>query len=599
MKLVSVDQMRCLERESDAAGHTYAAMMERAGTAVAKVVLACALSLKSKISDLKCAIMVGPGNNGGDGLVAARVLREAGMQVSCYLLRDRPNDPLLTAVHERGCLVTAASDDPQFSTLHQLVGSVDVIVDALLGTGAARPIEGDLAEILEIVKGEVAARKSSETGELVELSAVPPSCGSPVPLVVAVDGPTGLNYDTGALDPAAVPADVTVTFAYPKLGHFAFPGASACGRLIVADIGINPALAQDITLEVADAEMIRAMLPARPHDAHKGTFGKAMLIAGSVYYSGAAALAAQAATRIGAGLVTLCPPRSIYNIVASKLTEVTYLVLPDDMGVLISDAIKVLAERIDGYQALLIGPGLSTEKETVAFVHRLLGVEPPTKKARIGFQAAAGEPEPDRLTLPPLVVDADALNALADVDGWAERLPRPAILTPHPGEMARLMRLEDKSAIGADRIGVARKMAAEWGHIVILKGAFTVIAHPEGRVVVLPFANPALATAGSGDVLAGAVVGLLAQRLDPFDAAVCGAYLHALAGEIARREIGEAGVVAGDLLVRLPMAVRRVRSKSEGGFPAVYRLPLEAAPFPELSTISDWGASNYAVTASA
>jgi len=160
--------------------------------------------------------------------------------------------------------------------------------------------------------------------------------------------------------------------------------------------------------------------------------------------------------------------------------------------------------------------------------------------------------------LPPLVVDADALNALAGVEGWAERLPRPSILTPHPGEMARLTKL-DTPSINADRLGTARRAAAEWGHIVILKGAFTVIAHPDGRTVMLPFANPALATAGSGDVLAGAIVGLLAQGLDPFKAATCGAYLHALAGEIARNEIGEAGVVAGDVLARLPAAIRQAR----------------------------------------
>jgi NAD(P)H-hydrate epimerase len=240
------------------------------------------------------------------------------------------------------------------------------------------------------------------------------------------------------------------------------------------------------------------------------------------------------------------------------MTEVTYLLLPDDMGVLTADGVQVLAERIGGYQALLIGPGLSAEKETVAFVRRLLSVEPPAKKTRMGFQSLAAEVEPARLALPPLVVDADALNALAEVDGWAERLPRPAILTPHPGEMARLMRLDDKSSIGRDRVGVALRMAAEWGHVVILKGAFTVVANPDGRAVVLPFANPALATAGSGDVLAGAIVGLLAQGLAPFDAAICGAYLHGLAGELARREIGDAGVVAGDVLARLPEAIRYV-----------------------------------------
>jgi hydroxyethylthiazole kinase-like uncharacterized protein yjeF len=266
--------------------------------------------------------------------------------------------------------------------------------------------------------------------------------------------------------------------------------------------------------------------------------------------------------------VTLCPPRSICGTLASKLTEVTYWPLPDNAGVLKPEAVRVLSEKVGGYQSLLVGPGLSTEKETVEFVHLLLGLEPSAKKARIGFQTASAQPEADQLALPPLVVDADALNALAESNGWAQRLPRLSILTPHPGEMARLIKLEDKASIGADRVDVARRMAAEWGHIVILKGAFTVIAHPEGRAVVLPFANPALATAGSGDVLAGAVVGLLAQGLAPFEAAVCGGYLHALAGEIARREIGDAGVVAGDVLAQLPAAMRRLRGgKASKVFP--------------------------------
>jgi len=553
MKLVSVDQMRRIEKESDAAGYTYAAMMERAGTAVAK-----AIQSRVEVKDKRVLVLVGPGNNGGDGLVASRVLREAGTGVQCYLFRDRPGDPLLSTVREKDCFVALAPEDLQFRVLRRLVKGADVIVDALLGTGTARPIEGDLATILHIVSSEIEPAENSV--ELKKLG-IPP--GLPVsvrPLMVALDGPTGLNYDTGALDPAAVPADVTVTFAYPKLGHLAFPGAAACGELVVADIGTDPKLADDVTLEVADVEMVRAMLPARPADAHKGTFGKAMIVAGSVYYSGAAALAAESAARVGAGLVTLCPPRSIYSTVASKLTEVTYWPLPDNTGVLKPEAVRVLGEKVSGYQSLLVGPGLSTEKETVEFVHLLLGLEPAAKKARIGFQPVSAEPEADRLALPPLVVDADALNALAESSDWSKRLPRLSILTPHPGEMARLMKLEDKSSIGADRAGVARRMAAEWGHVVILKGAFTVIAHPEGRVVELPFANPALATAGSGDVLAGAIVGLLAQGLAPFDAAVCGAYLHALAGEIARREIGDAGVLASDMLARLPAAIRQCKT---------------------------------------
>ena len=556
MKIVSVDQMRRIEQRADAAGQTYAMMMERAGAGVAR-----AIQARVNVQGKRVLVLIGPGNNGGDGLVVARHLLEAGAEVQGYLFRDRPDDPLLTTAREKGCFVATAPDDLQFRVLRRLAGGADVIVDALLGTGTARPIEGDLAKMLQIVQSEMSEKRGSVARDLVEVGSIPVTASSRAPWVVGVDGPTGLNYDTGALDPAAIPMDLTVTFAYPKPGHFAFPGASACGQLLVADIGTDPKLADDTPLEVADADMIRALLPARPADAHKGTFGKAMIVAGSIYYSGAAVLAAKAAARVGAGLVTLCPPRSIFSVVASKLAEITYLPLPDDLGVLKADAVRVLSEKMPGFQALLVGPGLSAEKETVAFVHRLFGVELPVKKVRIGFQASPVEPQPDKLSLPPLVVDADALNALAQADGWFERLPHLSILTPHPGEMARLMKLDPsgQSILSTDRLGVARRQAAEWGHVVILKGAFTVIAHPEGRVVVLPFANSALATAGSGDVLAGAIVGLLAQGLAPFDAAVCGAYLHALAGEIARRDIGDAGVIAGDVLARLPAAIRQLR----------------------------------------
>jgi NAD(P)H-hydrate epimerase len=553
MKLVTVEQMRRIEKQADAAGHTYAAMMERAGAAVAHAIQAPAPAKAKRV-----LILVGPGNNGGDGLVAARVLREAGDEVSCYLLSERPGDPLLQAARDVGVTVAVAAQDATFNTLNRLAREANVIVDALLGTGAARPIEGLLAGLLQTVKHGIEQRNKPKVKELRECLPASTQPHTPEPLLVGVDGPTGLNYDTGALEPAAIPMDLTITFAYPKPGHFAFPGASACGRLLVADIGTDPHLADDIQLEVADAEMVRALLPPRPADAHKGTFGKALLVAGSIYYSGAAALAAQAAARVGTGLVTLALPRAIYGAVASKLTEITYHPLPDSLGVLNADAVRVLGEKLKGYQALLVGPGLSTEKETITFVRRLLNAEPPTTKGHIGFQSANDKAGADQIALPPLVVDADALNALAEVEDWAKRLPPLSILTPHPGEMARLMKLEDKTAL-QDRLGMARKMAAEWGHVLILKGAFTVVAHPDGRAVVLPFANPALATAGSGDVLAGAVVGLLAQGLSPFDAAVCGGYLHGLAGELARREMGEAGVIAGDLLARLPEAMRTTR----------------------------------------
>jgi len=302
--------------------------------------------------------------------------------------------------------------------------------------------------------------------------------------------------------------------------------------------------------------MIRGLLPPRPLHGHKGTFGKALIVAGSVNYVGAAYLSSTAATRVGAGLVTLALAPSIHPIVASKTTEVTFLLLAEDLGVLAPDGVRLLAEKLPGYDALLVGPGLTQEDPTVEFVHELLGVRAKAARPHIGFLANAEE-EP-KLHLPPLVVDADGLNALARALEWWKGLPRETVLTPHPGEMARLLESTVKE-IGADRIGVAQRSAQEWGHVVVLKGAYTVIAAPDGRTVINPFANPGLASGGTGDVLSGAIVGFLAQGLAPFDAAVAGAYLHGLAGDMAREEMGDAGMVAGDLLPLLPRAIKRLK----------------------------------------
>jgi hydroxyethylthiazole kinase-like uncharacterized protein yjeF len=344
------------------------------------------------------------------------------------------------------------------------------------------------------------------------------------------------------------------------VGLLRFPGAGAVGDIVVADIAIPADLANDVLLEMTTAGQIRDWLPSRPHSAHKGTFGRVLIVAGSANYVGAAALAGAAATRVGAGLVTMALPLPIQPAVAAQLVEATYLLLPHDLGVIASGAVKVLGEKMGEYEALLLGPGLTQEKETIAFVHAFLGLERMERKGHIGFRASWEAQELERPELPPLVVDADGLNALAKVSDWWKVLPPGTILTPHPGEMARLIGGETTAReIQADREGVARSMAAEWGAVVVLKGALTVVAGPDGREVVVPFANAGLATAGSGDVLAGAIVGLRAQGMDAFEAAVAGTYLHGLAGELARVDLGDMGMVAGDLPPRLPLALRRVR----------------------------------------
>jgi hydroxyethylthiazole kinase-like uncharacterized protein yjeF len=552
IKIITIEKSRFLENTANEGGLSFAEMMENAGRATA-------LAIRRRIGaqGKRVLILVGPGNNGGDGLVAAHYLWEMGARVTCYLWkRTVDDDPNFRRAKEDRLPMLWAEDDDEFEALRGLLTGADAVVDALLGVGVDRPIGGTLKELLDVVRQTV--DQPGQPNQLAET--VPVDSAAPGPMVVAVDCPSGLNCDTGALDPAAVPADLTVTFAYPKLGQLLFPGAEAVGHIVVADIGIPPELADGVSLEMATAELIQSWLPARPRSAHKGTFGSALIVAGSVNYVGAASLTGAAATRVGTGLVTMALPMPIQPAVAASLTEATYLLLPHDMGVVSVGAVPVLRESLEDYDALLLGPGLTQEKETVSFVHTLLGLEHAERKGHIGFVSSSAAEQKEALDLPPLVIDADGLNALAAADAWWKMLPPGTILTPHPGEMARLM--GDDVTVGdvqADRHGLAQRMAAEWNAVVVLKGAFTVVAAPEGGMVVLPFANPALATAGSGDVLAGAIVGLRAQGMAPFEAAVSGAYLHGLAGEVARADLGDMGVVAGDLTSRLPQALRAIR----------------------------------------
>jgi NAD(P)H-hydrate epimerase len=283
-----------------------------------------------------------------------------------------------------------------------------------------------------------------------------------------------------------------------------------------------------------------------------------MVVAGCANYTGAACLAASAAMRVGAGLVTLGVAELLYPMLASKLSEATFLLLPHEMGALVPQAVKVLQAELSDYDAVLLGPGLGRDEKTVEFVAQFLGLSLSERQDRLGFLGPTADGTEGRASpLPCLVIDADGLSALSRISGWRGSLSSPAVLTPHPGEMARLLGTTIASVEG-DRVGTARRAAREWKTVVVLKGAYTVIASPQGRTCINPFANPALATAGTGDVLAGTIAGLLVQGLPPFEAAVSGAYLHGLAGEMVSKELGPAGVVAGDLLAKLPLSMQRV-----------------------------------------
>jgi NAD(P)H-hydrate epimerase len=304
------------------------------------------------------------------------------------------------------------------------------------------------------------------------------------------------------------------------------------------DIGIPPHLAESVTVELMTDDWAQSILPKRPLNANKGTFGKVLVVAGSINYIGAAYLACEGAMRAGAGLVTLATAVSLQPILAAKLTETTYLPLPEvQPGVTALTAAKILHNHCEDYNVLLVGCGLGQRPPTIDFVNALI-VE----------------------KLPKLILDADALNALSKTANWWQKLPADAILTPHPGEMARLANTSVE-AVQSDRLGIAQKMAKQWQKTVVLKGAYTVVAHPDGRAKTSPFANPGLASAGTGDVLSGAIAGLLAQGISSFDAAALGVYLHGKAGEAVRTRLGDAGMVASDLLPELPLVIKGLKEK--------------------------------------
>ncbi len=530
MKLVTVSQMVAIEKEADAHGLSYATMMENAGSGVAGAVL----DLFGSEEEFEALGLVGPGNNGGDTLVALEQLSLQGWRTRAYLIKRKPDD-LVQRLKAAGGEIIYAEKDENFLALSTFLETTDVLLDGLLGTGFKLPLKAEMAEVLMAVRQALAALDEP-------------------PFVVAVDCPSGVECDSGQAAPECLQADMTVTMAAVKQGLLKLPAFSLVGDLKTVDIGLPadlPSL-QAVQTEVADEDVVAGLLPARPLDAHKGTFGTALVAAGSANYSGAAMLSGKAAYRVGAGLVTMAVPAMLHPILAGQFPEATWVLLPHERGGIAREAAEALSKHFERATALLLGPGFGTEDTTRDFLHDLLTGKAVVKKnaPRIGFLPSEGEqPEqPASVALPPLVVDADGLRLLAKLDDWSSLLPAPAVLTPHPGEMAALTGLTVES-LQADRLAVAVRYAAQWGHVVVLKGAFTIVAAPDGRSTTIPVASPALARAGSGDVLAGLIVGLRAQGLDAYASAVAGAWIHAQAGLAAARALGStASVLAGDIL---------------------------------------------------
>jgi NAD(P)H-hydrate epimerase len=563
MKLVTTARMRELEQEAVHAGATWSGLMEQAGWGVAQE----AMRSLGSARDRRIIVLVGPGNNGGDALVAARHLHDAGARVTLYIWHraESPDDANRRLCRERDIAEHEASADVGRAELRRLLGACDLVVDGLLGMGISRPIEGELAEIVAAVNSADGRPPTTDhrpptTGAADNSSSVVSRWSSFV--VLSIDLPTGIDSDSGAVLGIAIRADITVATGLVKRGLVQYPGRSYAGAIRLAEIGLTPEDMEAIMGETIDARQARALLPARPDDAHKGTFGKVMVVAGSLLYPGAASLATAGAARVGAGLVTLATGRSTLSG-PNRLAEITLRPLPEaDWGVLGEAAADELFKHLEGYAALLVGPGIGREEPSRAFLERLLGLDSPRHRSHIGFRIGASEApaaEQQRPELPPTVIDADGLNLLSEIENWWERLPRGrCVLTPHPGEMKRLLKVEE---LPGDRVGATEEAATRWGQVVVLKGATTVVAEPEGRSALNDGGNPALATAGTGDVLAGAIAGLLAQGLAPFEAAVLGVYLHSAAGRLVADDLGDAGALASDLLPRLPLAIKGLRAK--------------------------------------
>jgi NAD(P)H-hydrate epimerase len=556
MRLVTVAEMQAAEQ---GCGVAVEQLMENAGLAVAQE----AWLLLGELADRRILVLCGPGNNGGDGLVAARHLKDWGADVAVALLKSRPDDANLAQLAEREVPTIVFEEEGRekeeggdgFGRLEEALAGSELVIDALLGTGRARPIEGPLAEVMIRLR---AARDRR----------LPPR-------LIAVDLPTGLDADTGAVDPLTVAADHTATFQWSKIGLHVLPGSQYVGRVEVVDIGIPDAgrpggaagqgeslTYVGATIELMNDRWAREMLPARPLDAHKGDFGSALVVAGSPQYTGAAYLACMGGLRAGAGIVTLACARSIYPILAAKLTEATFEPLDDSDGYLTareaSQVHRTLAER--PYQVLLVGPGLGQGGYPQAFMKALLPLLAGHTSGRASSKPAPTSDAEGGGALRALVIDADGLNNLAKMDRWPEMLALFTILTPHPGELSRLSGLP-VAEIQADRLGVARRYATEWGVTLVLKGANTIVAAADGRARISPFANPGLASGGTGDVLAGVITALVAQGLDPFNAASLGVYLHGLAAEHVRRDLGPAGMLAGDLLPALPRVMKELKGE--------------------------------------
>jgi hydroxyethylthiazole kinase-like uncharacterized protein yjeF len=510
-KVLTAKQMQEMDvRAINETGIPGFVLMENAGRATVEV-MEDFFSLDEQVNSI--AIFCGKGNNGGDGYVIARHLQARGHLVTIYSLaaiESLCGDALTNAKIAKNLQIDIIElvDDQAIDQLPFDPEMYDLVVDAIFGTGLTAAVHGHAAAAIELIND------------------------SELPLV-AVDIPSGLSSDSGELFGHAIEADLTVTFAYPKLGHVLSPAANLCGFVEVVDISISAMLeSEDQKTFIVDAESLDPTAFYRQKDSHKGSYGHLLAVAGGPGKSGAAAMLGSAALAVGTGLVTLGVGKDLRNTVDGLSLETMVLGLSDDDGVLKLDAFTEIDEALEGKTALAIGPGIGTEESTVAIVKKLVAQ-----------------------TKCPLLLDADAINAFAGKADLLKNSEVDIIITPHPGEMAKLLGITT-AEVQSNRIKVATDLAVSNGIIVVLKGHRTVTALPSGEVYINLSGNPGMATAGSGDVLSGMIAGLLAQgNFSPAEAAIAAVYLHGLAGDVATDEVGEVSLIASDIIDAIPEAL--------------------------------------------
>jgi NAD(P)H-hydrate epimerase len=515
MKAVTAEVMQQLDRRTiETYGIPGLELMERAGTHVAEIIKTRFGSSK----ECSALILAGKGNNGGDGFVVARLLAEAGWQVTLLLFAEA--DALSGDAKRNYDCIPATVKQSYFQKhthdeINGLMIAASVIVDALFGTGLKTALSGIYADAVKLIN----------------------SCGRPV---VTVDIPSGVDATSGETPGEAIRADITVTFGAAKIGQFIYPGAGYVGELIVTDIGIPSALLDKAPfVEIIDKEHAAGLVQPRRKTAHKGSCGHCLIIAGSTGKSGAATMAANSAMRSGAGLVTLAVPAGIHSVVEVKTTEVMTVPLAETAcGSVALEALGTIKGLLAGRDVAAVGPGLGDHTETVALIREIVCTA----------------------TLP-LALDADALNALGGDMSPLKKSASPAlILTPHPGEMARLCGAT-VAEIESDRLEAARSFAVANKCYLLLKGAGTVVAAPDGRLAINTSGNPGMASGGMGDVLTGVITALLGQGYEPFAACCLGAFCHGLAADLAAAAKGETGLIATDVQEMLPYTFKRLAGK--------------------------------------